>query len=499
MIGEDSLKNPKRFAHALRNLPWTFNLRSPLTDRQQTSIRRILKPSLAVGEFGTLSPLQEMLSEEAVEIAESGTVRLVRGVAGSGKSLVLVRRAQYIKEVFPDFKILAMSFNDELKKDLRWRIDDPDIEVKTFHSVCSQIIREANRKWRSPNELRGWLQRFKSDFIEENDMTVDFVHEEIGWRKDIRLNDNEKYLTFSRTGRGKALRKEQRMIINDIFDDYRHYQEKNRRKGHLWEDWHDVPYIAFDALKETKSHSMLRNYDVIMLDEAQDFAPTWIDIVKKLIKRNGTLFVCDDPTQSLFRDFSWKMKGIDMRGRSRILRVPFRSTRQISKAAHALVEADPLLYESNDITKPILDSPELLDGDLPLLVECTDSNDEIEFIRSEIESLIDTGVDGNEIAVLCHKKGDVRKWAALRNKLGITVTKFEKMKGLEYRAVFVPCLNTAFDSSNEDEKDDYFESKRRKRIFTLMTRARQILVLSYCERFPSELASIGPYVYREYR
>jgi hypothetical protein len=496
-LGRESLQNIDTFETTLKNLPWRFKMNKSLNQRQQDSIRVILKPTLRVGAIGVLSPLQEMLSEEAISVAEDNAIRLVRGIAGSGKSLVLERRVKFIREKQPELKLLVMAYNEQLEKNLLIRIDDEDVEVRTFDSMCANIIKKASHKWRKPSSMQGWLQRYWGDFIAEQGMSVDFVTEEIGWRKDIDLIDNVKYLASKRFGRGAPLSEDKRQIINKIFDDYRTYQDNLRLKNELWEDWHDVPTLAMRAFRDNPNHSMLNSYDVILLDEAQDFAPTMIAVVKKLLRESGTLFICDDPTQSLFKQFSWKQKGIEVRGRTRILRIPFRSTREINLAAHALVEADALLCTSPDIVKPMLDSPDIQSGRLPLLASCTNKASEEKFIQHEIEKLCATGILGGEIAILCHNSKDIDRWAWMKNKYGVTVMSFDKMKGLEYRVVFLPSLETAFTVKDAHNREHNI-SKNRQRVFTGMTRARQLLILSHVGNLPTELEPILPYVFRDH-
>src|SRR5690606_38080419 len=127
-----------------------------LTLDQEAEITRPLpnkptkKPAVQLRLFD-----DDLLTEEARGIAEATSVRLVRGVAGSGKSLVLARRAQYLAEQYPDLKILVMAFNKDLTADLRRRIGSaPNLVVSNFHKVCKDIIGPA---WRSPFSLESWL------------------------------------------------------------------------------------------------------------------------------------------------------------------------------------------------------------------------------------------------------------------------------------------------------------------------------------------------------
>lgn len=94
-----------------------------------------------------------------------------------------------------------------------------------------------------------------------------------------------------------------------------------------------------------------------------------------------------------------------------------------------------------------------------------------------------------DIAVLCHSKRIVKHWASLRNH-GVYVDHFDRMKGLEFKHVFVPHLENAFTTAHDAETT----SEIRRRIFTAMTRARQYLVLSYSSKLPNQLTPIVPHV-----
>lgn len=240
-------------------------------------------------------------------------------------------------------------------------------------------------------------------------------------------------------------------------------------------------------------HPMRHTYDVILIDEAQDFAPSWIQVVKELLKSGGNLFLCDDPAQSLFRSFSWKAKGVEVTGRTRILRIPFRCTREITLASHSLL--NQTAAQSEELTTPDLTTYELASGDQPKLISYPDATKEIHLIEQQALALRDSGIDAGQIAILCHSKRIVRHWAHLRNQ-GFYVDTFNRMKGLEFRAVFIPHLQTVFDHTDAT-RDEAFINDIRRKVFTAMTRARETLILSYQGRFPAELAAIEPYVHSE--
>jgi superfamily I DNA/RNA helicase len=384
----------------------------------------------------------------------------------------------------------VLTFNKDLAHNLQQKLNTPAVEVVNFHRKCTEII---GPKWKSPTQVEHWLEKNAAREIADAGLTVDFVAKEIGWRKDVGLLDNNAYLTANRRGRGTSLPVSKRTVINTIFTRYQQIQRASfqANRSMLGADWEDVPHFAAGELS-TADHPMKAAYDVIMLDEAQDFAPSWMTVIKLMLKPEGTLFICDDPTQSIFRYFSWAEKGINVVGRTRVLRIPFRNTRSIAYAAHALIEADPNLSNAEDIIRPNVDSADVPDGVAPALLKCRDLTEEVRLTEAQIRQHLSMGVPAGEIAVLIHNKRLIRHWAHLRNQ-GCYVETFDKMKGLEFRVVFVPHLQTVFEAGSMPT-DTEFISTVRRRIFTAMTRAREWLYLSYQGQCPAALDPLTPYV-----
>jgi superfamily I DNA/RNA helicase len=423
--------------------------------------------------------------EEVDEAAENLLVRLVVGVAGSGKTLVLARRARYLREHFPRYKILVMAFNRDFVADLKKRIGLEDVEVYGFHQLCRKIVPEPRGDF---VDVWRWLDRHASALVAQVGLPAHYIAEEIDWRKDAEIFSDEEYLAAVRKGRVQRLTREKRQIINQIFNDYRYYQEELRAKGQMWMDSADLALAALAVVEN--GHPLKHSYDAVLIDEAQDFAPPWIRLAKLLQKPTGTMLLCEDPLQTLFRSFTWQEKGIPVVGRAVTLRVPFRSSREICAAAYSLIEADSLLREEQRI-EPNLTAYEVSSGEMPRLIECVDLPHEITMIAKRIEALLDTGVKAEHIAVLCHNHYVMNQLKPLE-KYGCVMKTFGTMKGLEFQAVFVPHLHDVFQRADADDA----VSTVRRRIFTAITRARETLVLSYQGTLPPALQPLLLYVQR---
>src|SRR5687768_11174533 len=70
--------------------------------------------------ISTPEPEDDMLELPADEekLARNTAIRLVRGFAGSGKSLVLIQRARFLAAQYPDWKIGVFTFNKPLQEEL---------------------------------------------------------------------------------------------------------------------------------------------------------------------------------------------------------------------------------------------------------------------------------------------------------------------------------------------------------------------------------------------
>lgn len=533
VVGKEMLTSPAHLQQAIHNLPWKYKLEHPMSLDLLDIIREILDPSLVVQNdegfpVGTLTRVQhgliseplysllpkqialfddDELSNEAMGIPENTQVRLVRGVAGSGKTLVLLRRVRHVAEEYPDARSLVLTFNVELAKDLKNRLNLPEerVEVASFHKVCRAII---GNRWHEPVKTRDWLRKYEKAALQELDLSTEFIASEFSWRKEMNLLDDEAYLEVERKGRGQRLEKSKREIINAMFNRYRDFQSEQGDSGF---DWDDVAALAHKALQspaqtlspDTESavdegeetqpyHPLLGAYDAIFIDEAQDFAPSWMQVIRALLRQNGNLFICDDPSQSIFNTYSWPQKGLSVVGRSRILRVPFRSTREISQAAHSLIEADDTLRQTEDRPEPDFTSYELGSGPLPALIACKDSDSEKAFVDEKIRELLDLGIAPGQIAILCHAKWHTNHWHSWGSR-GIYVQYVEKIKGLEFVAVFMPHLQDAF--PQPDDSDSV--TTIRRKVFTAMTRARWRLVMSYEGTLPRPLEPLVENVWCE--
>lgn len=503
VIGREALSSPEVFEEALTNVRMPFSLQGAISPSALDVIRGVIDPKLVVKDsenrdIGTISLAQERIIEEVpkslesqqLDLTASGVphdiadvleeslqpeldVRMIRGVAGSGKTLVLVERARKLIEQYPDKRILVVTFNRNLAESLRAKIDQPAVKTLDFHQLCFEIVGWV--AYHRSDEIVSWLRRNEAEALKALNLPAEFVAAEIEYRKDMSLWDDDAYLHVERKGRERPLGAEARQIISGIFQRYRAYQ----RAEDFW-DWADAPHKALAALQNR--HPLRHAYDAILIDEAQDFAPSWIAVIKALIKPRGHLFMCEDPSQSIFRLHSWQERGVSIAGRTRILAVPYRSTRAIAEVAHRLLENDPFVQ---DRVPPDLRTYALTAGDPPELAQFSLLQEEASYAHKIITQVTAQGIPPDQIAVLLPHKHLETFHTALQEQ-DIRLLTFRTMKGLEFRVVIVPHLHTLFEGADEATL-----SKAKRLLFTAMTRAREQLYLSFAGEMPEPLKALG--------
>nr|HMN62981.1 3'-5' exonuclease [Anaerolinea sp.] len=424
---------------------------------------------------------EEEKKEEALPVigerlSQNVAIRLVRGFSGSGKTLVIIQRARFLEALYPEWKITVLTFNKPLQEQLESAFRGTSIKPRTFHSICAQYLHPSDE---AEVQLDGWLDDNRIDYPVIRQLGKDVVRKEIDWLRDLGVVDREAYLSLDRRGAGRdgRLVAEKREQVFEVLEVYRSYIRENG----FW-DWHELPLLLLDKL-ESRAITPDK-YDAILIDEAQDWAPIWFKVINHFLEPNhGLLFLADDPSQSIYRHFSWKEKSVHVVGRTRWLRVPYRNTYEIYRAAYAMIagneEIQQSLSEAGELIQPEISSQEMRHGPTPLIRKCSSVPDEMEFIKSNIDTLRQDGFRDEQIAVLVRNRGDVDPMKNTLRMRGyeVKVNPIHSFKGLEMEAVILPHLQKTF--LNEDN-----EAAERRLLYVAMSRARERLILTYSGRLP---------------
>jgi hypothetical protein len=236
-------------------------------------------------------------------------------------------------------------------------------------------------------------------------------------------------------------------------------------------------------------------YQAVMIDEGHDFAPEWLKLVTQMVDpTTNSLLVLYDDAQSIYerarsKQFSFKSVGIQAQGRTTILKINYRNTRQILHTA-SLVAADLLTADDKDddgipLLKPISCGR---DGDPPLIIRLPSLRDEAFAIADELGNAHKEGHAWGDMAILCHDYFTMELCAKalekrqlpfnMRKKPGdfnpganaIQIMTMKVSKGLEFPVVALPGVGH-MPAAGEDEKE------AARVFYVAATRATQRLVM----------------------
>lgn len=154
----DDSVDPEAFVQRLSGL-FTVDLAQRLTPAQRERIRWHLFPELRLGAPAPAPPpaeappevpdlLQVMdLQQEQVARTLGDGHRVIHGVAGSGKTMILVHRARLLaREAEPARPVLVLCYNRALADRIEALVapDEPlraRLQVRTFHGWCAELAR----------------------------------------------------------------------------------------------------------------------------------------------------------------------------------------------------------------------------------------------------------------------------------------------------------------------------------------------------------------------
>ncbi|WP_197052535.1 DEAD/DEAH box helicase, partial [Tepidimonas taiwanensis] len=237
-------------------------------------------------------------------------------------------------------------------------------------------------------------------------------------------------------------------------------------------------------------------YRAVLIDEGHDFAPEWLKLIVQMVDpTTNSLLVLYDDAQSIYerarkRNFSFKSVGIQAQGRTTILKINYRNTRQILRTA-SLLAADLLTPEERDedgvpLLKPISCGR---DGEEPVIIRLPTLEEEVNHVAELLERAHREGYAWADMAVLCpthHIRDLCAKTLAQRRRLPvqnriragdyephsnkITLMTLHASKGLEFPLVALVGAGQ-MPMSGEDEKE------AARLLYVGATRAKQRLII----------------------
>ena len=461
-----------------------------------------------------LHPSQRRL----VERDWNGPVRVLGG-AGTGKTVVAMHKARWLAaqllEGNKPGKVLFTTFTRNLATDIRsnlTKICSPEelqrIEVQHLDGWVMQFLKGQGLPVRVFDENGRKACWDMAMAMEDTSLGLDRRFYEEEWKDVVLANSCRslpEYITARRIGRGTRISRQNRAQIWPVFDALR---TEFRQRG-LWEP-EDAKQAATDLLIESSSTP---RYASIVVDEGQDFDPASFKLLRALVgdPHANDLFIVGDPHQRIYgKPVVLSRCGIEIRGRSRKLRINYRTTEETRAWATAVLHGLDFddLDGGSDQTS---DYRSLLHGDQPLIKGFDDPADEQAFL---VETLKQIESDHNDLSSTCitgRTNKAVEKLAASLQSEGfktrvinkdesddpsdpaLRLATMHRVKGLEFDQVFIPGLDEAqmpllheLNQRPDQVSRELFEQQERSLLHVAATRAKKRVVISYSGK-PSTL------------
>ncbi len=449
-----------------------------------------------------LHPYQRKLVEDNY----NGTVR-ISGSAGTGKTIVALHRAVYIARNDPNARVLLTTFSDSLANALMLKLkylvsNQPHlaerIEVHSMNNIGHRLFHRLTGRHPEIVSCKTIQKLLENEKQADKNIKYNIRFLITEWEDIVdswQLKSWEEYRDVIRLGRKTRLPQTQRQSLWDIF---------NRVIGKLNQNNMITESGLFTELANIILKTKNPLFDYTIVDEAQDISVAQLRFLSSLGKSHPDgLFFAGDLGQRIFRQpFSWKAAGVNIQGRSRTLKINYRTSHQIRSTADKLL--DPEISDADGNIERREDTISVFNGTKPIVIQCDSTNEEIVRVSEWIKERLKQSIQPHEIGVFIRSNEEILRaqkviesvgidYIILDEQIDITVNKVSictvhLAKGLEFRAVAVMAcddevipLQARIETVSDDSDLEEVYNTERHLLYVACTRARDFLLVTGVE------------------
>ncbi|MFW6368515.1 MAG: UvrD-helicase domain-containing protein [Spirochaetota bacterium] len=356
--------------------------------------------------------------KRAVDAVSLHTDFLIKGSAGTGKTLVLLKALEKAtlgkggdSQTLPlgngAPSVVLLTYTRTLVKYDRYiasllNPDEPEQEISTADRYIASAMRSIGIDAEVDYHCLG---EFTREYGEAGGLSPYELASELEEFVFSSLVSREEYLDemIPRTGRGTRLNRAAREEVWGALEVITRRMREQRRVSKNYSR-----ILLLDLLERAEHTEMVTHADFMFVDEVQDLAACDIAVLKSLTRR--ALVMAGDADQAIYGPgFAFRRAGVEITGRTRILRTNFRNSIQIHALAERFRHAGSLHQPDQDTT------PEAYRfGPPPELYVDEDLNALSNTLRARIAVLADSlGYDYANICVLTPASRDVEVIAEL--------------------------------------------------------------------------------------
>jgi superfamily I DNA/RNA helicase len=455
----------------------------------EEELKQILKGSLEEWRI-FLHPYQRKL----VKWKTKGPMH-VAGSAGTGKTVALMHRAVHLARQLEDnaARVLVTTFTTNLSVTIKHHIQRlaldvaQRIEVTNLHALARTIC---NRS--------GW----KGRIAEDEELTQIWAEVWVGYSDELPLSkeemrleyelvidpngidDEETYLGTVRSGRPRITRAQRKQA----WPVFRAFQRGLKKRNLLtFEGAIHEARLAVDQGNFTQ-------YAHVLVDEVQDFSLEALRLIRAISPQDPNaadpLCTVGDGHQRIYRTkIPMSRAGIDIRGRSRRLKINYRTSEQIRQFAQGILKGVEIDDLDGGVVTTVGDHS-VFKGPAPMVEKCKDEKAEAEAIVAWVQMLMkESGLATHEICITPRKPRIVTALSSANiatfelkpreedpgsDESGVRMGTMKRIKGLEFRALAMACAKPDDPMNNLDAADLRDRCER----YVAATRAREHLLVT---------------------
>lgn len=440
----------------------------------------------------------------------------ITGGAGTGKTVAALHRAKYLQD--NDLgrngkSILFTTYTKALTENLKQELSGMKIDssIVKLQNLDRFVIEQAKKlaliddKARildfpgSKSSIEIWeevldfeLSQFDSDFLDKEYKEVILF---------LNLSTDKAYFKAPRKGRKRRASRKDKMEIWRLLAVY----QAKKKEQQYWNRG-EVYNLLFDHYKAMTD----KPFGHVIADEIQDFSNIELRLLRSLVtEKPNDLFLVGDPLQKIYkRQLNFSKAGIHIRGRrSRRLKINYRTTEKIRKAAVSIIKN--ISFDNFDgEAESKKGYVSLVQGkQIPSYQTFSTKKAELDFLFQKIEELafeeasMAAKLNLSEICIAARTKNGIKDIKSFLHqqklpyfdlsqqqgniKSGIRLSTFHSLKGLEFKAVFladvqertVPSRPAAF-RDWDTATQTTFDQRERALVYVAMSRAIQVLFVS---------------------
>lgn len=319
---------------------------------------------------------------------------------GSGKTLVITRRVEYLIKKYgvrPE-QILVITFTKVAAKEMRERFaritkdDRFPVTFGTFHGIYYGILK--------------WAYRMNASNIFSEEEKMMLLREVIAGME-LEIEDEKEFLQGIASEIGQI--KNNRLSLEEYESSncsdqmFRQiYEEYERRRKLLKKiDFDDMLVLCYELFQKRPDILQMwqKKFQYILIDEFQDINQVQYDVIRMLALPENNLFIVGDDDQSIYRFRGARpeiMLGFSKdypNAKSIILDVNYRSTKAVVSAARRVIERNKNRYQKEIITVNE-------QGDNVHIQEVRHPVEESHYVREQIAKAVAAGTEPSQIVVL---------------------------------------------------------------------------------------------------